>query len=67
VALEIWASDALVLGCGRCGERVVLLGREDDWLSEGRTTFRCGGCGRGLALGARVVPSWADGAGRAER
>jgi hypothetical protein len=31
VALEIEASHRLVLECGGCGERLVLLGREDYW------------------------------------
>lgn len=38
-----------VLQC-QCGERLVLLGREEDWYTEGRTTFECGGCGRGVTL-----------------
>jgi DNA-directed RNA polymerase subunit RPC12/RpoP len=38
-----------VLECS-CGERVLLLGRESDWSSEGRTVFECGGCGRELTL-----------------
>jgi hypothetical protein len=35
----------------QCGERLVLLGREEDWYAEGRTTFECGGCGRSITLG----------------
>ena len=38
---ELEVSGRIVLGCGSCGERVVLLGREDDWYSEGRTVFAC--------------------------
>src|SRR3712207_7235927 len=36
-----------------CRERVVLLGREDDWYSEGRTAFACE-CGAELTLADRV-------------
>jgi hypothetical protein len=32
-----------------CGERVILIGREEDWRSEVRTTFECE-CGKKLAL-----------------
>jgi hypothetical protein len=46
-------SDRIVLGCRSCGERVVLLGREDDWYSEGRTAFACE-CGARLTLADRV-------------
>jgi hypothetical protein len=63
VASEIETSGRLVLGCGRCGERLVLLGREEDWLCSDRRTFPCGGCGRRLSLGARVVEE-NDGGGR---
>ncbi len=38
-----------VLEC-HCGERLMLLGREEDWYAEGRTAFACGGCGRSIAL-----------------
>ena len=41
-------SRCIVLECG-CGERLVLLGREEDWYSEGRTTFECE-CGKKLTL-----------------
>jgi len=51
-ALEIEASERIVLGCG-CGERLVLLGREDDWYAEGRDTFECA-CGEKLTLADRV-------------
>ena len=49
---EIETSQRIVLGCG-CGERIVLLGREDDWYAEGRNTFECE-CGEELTLAARV-------------
>ena len=41
--------DRTVLGC-RCGESLILLGREEDWYSEGRTTFGCHHCGGALSL-----------------
>jgi hypothetical protein len=50
---ELELSDRIVLGCRSCGERVVLLGREDDWYSEGRTVFACE-CGARLTLADRV-------------
>jgi DNA-directed RNA polymerase subunit RPC12/RpoP len=45
----VTCTNCIVLEC-RCGERVLLLGRESDWSSEGRTVFECGGCGRELTL-----------------
>jgi hypothetical protein len=51
-AWEIEASERIVLECG-CGERLVLLGREDDWYAEGRGAFECG-CGEELSLADRV-------------
>ena len=50
---ELEVSGHIVLGCGSCGERVVLLGREDDWYAEGRTVFTCE-CGARLALADHV-------------
>lgn len=44
-------SKRIVLGCG-CGERLILLGFEEDWRSE-KTTFECG-CGAQLTLADRV-------------
>jgi hypothetical protein len=38
-----------VLGC-RCGESLILLGWEEDWYSEGRTTFACHHCGETISL-----------------
>ena len=46
-------TDRVELGC-RCQERLVLLGREEDWYSEGRTAFECAGCGRALTLADRL-------------
>jgi len=51
-SLEIETSEQIVLECG-CGERLVLLGREDDWYAEGRNIFECE-CGKKLTLAARV-------------
>ena len=42
---ELEASGRVVLACRGCGERLLLLGREDDWYGEGRLAFRCAGCG----------------------
>ena len=42
-------SEGLVIEC-RCGEKLLLLGRESDWRSEGCMTFECGGCGKDLSL-----------------
>jgi hypothetical protein len=59
-SLEIEPSARIVLGCG-CGERLVLLGREDDWHAEGRDAFECE-CGEKLTLAnrAEIGPSVAD-------
>ena len=62
---ELELSDRIVLGCEACGERVVLLGREDDWYSEGHGSFACE-CGATLTLADRIReigfsvtrPSW---------
>lgn len=48
----VLCSERILLGCG-CGERLVLLGLEEDWLSEKKTTFECG-CGARLTLADRV-------------
>lgn len=45
-------SGYIMLEC-QCGERLVLLGREEDWYSEGRTVFECW-CGRMLTLADRL-------------
>lgn len=45
-------SGRIVLECG-CGERLILLGLEEDWLSEQRTGFECL-CGKGLTLSNRL-------------
>ena len=52
---EIEASGRIVLECV-CGERLVLLGREDDWYAEGRDAFACE-CGRELTLSDRMLHS----------
>ena len=41
----------MTLECG-CGERMVLLGLREDWLSEQRTNFECQ-CGQSLTLAGR--------------
>lgn len=45
-------STRIVLECG-CGERLILLGLEEDWCSEERTAFECR-CGRNLTLADRL-------------
>lgn len=44
--------ERMVLECA-CGERIIVLGHEDDWDVEGCSTFECG-CGRMLAFPPRV-------------
>jgi predicted RNA-binding Zn-ribbon protein involved in translation (DUF1610 family) len=51
---EIEPSGLVVLECGKCGEKVILLGRKEDWHSEGRTAFECGDCGATLVLAEHV-------------
>jgi hypothetical protein len=48
--------DDLMLRCGECGERLVLLGRRGGWYEAPGPTFECGGCGNQLSLGSRIVP-----------
>jgi len=45
----ITCSKSIVLEC-RCGEKLILLGREADWRKEGHTVFVCNGCGKKLRL-----------------
>ena len=51
---SIEASDHIVLECGGCGERLLLLGREEDWPKEHRDAFPCRGCGNTITLASRV-------------
>ena len=44
----IFCSERTVLEC-ECGEKLVLLGLEEDWYLQGRTAFECE-CGRELTL-----------------
>ena len=48
----VLCSERIILECS-CGERLILLGFEDDWSSQGRTTFECA-CGRELTLADRL-------------
>ncbi len=48
----VLCSERMVLEC-ECGERLVLLGLEDDWYSELRTIFQCE-CGEKLTLANRL-------------
>jgi hypothetical protein len=45
-------SGRMTLECG-CGERLILLGLKEDWLSEKRTNFECL-CGLSLTLADRL-------------
>ena len=45
-------SGRMVLECG-CGERLILLGLKEDWISEQRTNFECQ-CGQSLTLADRL-------------
>ena len=47
------SAERVVLACWACGERTVLGGPEEVWLS-GPTDFGCGGCGRRLTLADRL-------------
>jgi len=49
VERDILSTDCTVLNCS-CGEKLILLGREEDWYSEGRTTFECHQCGGAISL-----------------
>ena len=49
----VLCSERIILECKKCGERLILLGFEDDWRSEGRTTFECE-CGEELTLADRL-------------
>ena len=57
---EVESSGRIVLGCG-CGERIVLLGREEDWRGEGRLTFVCAGCGGEVGLAERAGEAQEEG------
>ena len=47
----VTCSKSIVLNC-RCGQKLLLLGREADWHKEGRSVFQCSGCGKKLFLDA---------------
>ncbi len=62
---SVKTGEKIVLACpnGRCGERVVLAGRNGPWYGAGRPeAFLCGGCGGRLTLAVRIVVG--DGRGR---
>ena len=50
----VLCSGCIGLECDGCGERLVLVGREEDWRSEGRTEFDCE-CGEKLTLNGNRV------------
>ena len=45
----VTCSKSIVLNC-RCGQKLLLLGREADWHKEGRSVFQCSRCGKILSL-----------------
>lgn len=47
-------SDHTVLECYRCGEVIILLGREEDWHTEGNIFFECQ-CGQTLAIAPKPL------------
>ena len=51
---SIEASGLIVLECSGCGERLLLLGREEDWPKEHRDAFACCGCGNTITLAHRL-------------
>ncbi len=50
---SVLCSGRIVLECANCEERMVLLGREEDWLST-RTVFECE-CGQSLSLAGNRI------------
>ncbi len=50
---NVECSGRIILGCKRCWESTILLGLEEDWLSEHRTDFTCA-CGQNLTLADRT-------------
>ncbi len=50
---QVEPSGRTVLRCAGCGERLVLIGLEEDWRSEGRTAFGRAECGEELNLDDR--------------
>lgn len=46
-------SERIVLGCEGCGEKLILLGLEDDWRASGHDVFECG-CGAELTFADRA-------------
>jgi len=46
-------SERIVLGCERCGEKLILLGLEDDWRASGHDVFECE-CGAELSFADRA-------------
>lgn len=46
-----FGSDRIILECYRCGEKTILLGREEDWHMEVNSFFECQ-CGQILTIDA---------------
>ncbi len=41
--------DGIVLECHQCGEKIVVLGCEEDWYADGSISFECQ-CGQRLTI-----------------
>jgi hypothetical protein len=54
VDASVEVSGQIILECSGCGERLFLLGREEDWPKEHRDAFGCGGCGKTVTLAHRL-------------
>ena len=50
---SVRCSGRIILECAKCKERLVFLGREEDWLST-RTIFECE-CGQSLSLAGNRI------------
>ena len=51
---SVEASGQIILECSGCGERLTLLGLEEDWPKEHRDAFDCSACGNTVTLAHRV-------------
>ena len=54
VDASVEISGQIILECGGCGERLTLLGLEEDWPKEHRDAFGCSACGNTVTLAHRI-------------
>ena len=54
VEASVEVSGQIVLECSGCGERLTLLGLEEDWPKEHRDAFGCSACGNTVTLAHRI-------------